>query len=93
MKDDEQRVMAGADLERAALEKSHSVAAGNCKLAKPLQRDQRQYDRCGSHAVCRRATQLAVKPGPSAVSSDRRGKSFASARSSTNSTVGADMLP
>ena len=93
MNRDNQRIMGGADLDRAARQQFLRVVLCEHELAKPLQRHQREDDRGKTHAACRSATQLAVKPGPSAVRSERGGRPCASARSSTNSTVGADMLP
>src|SRR6185437_15160566 len=93
MNRDDQGIVRGADLDRAARHELPRIASGENELAKPLQRHQREDDGGKTHAACRRATQLAVKPGPSAVRSDRGGRPCASARSSTNSTVGADMLP
>ena len=62
-------------------------------FAAALGRDQPkdEFGRC--HAACRSETQLAVKPGPSAVNSERAGSPLARARSRMNKTVGADMLP
>src|SRR5215813_2297354 len=93
MNGDDQRIMRGTDLDRAARFEVFGVGMGKHQLAEPLQRHQQQDDCREAHAAFRKATQLAVKPGPSAVSSERLGSPLASARSSTNSTVGADMLP
>ena len=65
--------MCGADLKRAAREQRPGVLARKHQLAQTLQRDQCQDDGGKCHAACRNATQLAVKPGPSAVSSERGG--------------------
>ena len=89
----DQRIVTGADLDRAARQQPARVVAGQNELTQSLQRDQQENGRREAHAACRNATQLAVKPGPSAVSSDRAGRPRAMARSSTNRTVGADMLP
>ena len=43
--------------------------------------------------AARKVTVLAVKPGPSAVITDKGGRPCLRTRSSTNSAVGADMLP
>ena len=89
----DQRIVTGADLDCTACQQLTCVVAGQNEFTQPLQRDQQQNGRCEAHAACRNATQLAVKPGPSAVSSERAGSPRAMARSSTNRTVGADMLP
>ncbi len=69
------------------------VAAGEPQFAQPLHRNQRKERDGEGHAVLRRETQLAVKPGPIAVSSVRAGMPSRMTRSNTNSAVGADMLP
>src|SRR5437660_12854152 len=89
----DKRIMLSANFDRAACHQPLGVATGKNEFAQPLQRRQRKDDGGEAHAACRSATQLAVKPGPSAVSSDRGGRPAARARSSTNSTVGADILP
>ena len=89
----DQRIMTGIDLDRTARQQRPGIVAGKDQFAQPLQRDQSKDNGSEAHAACRSATQLAVKPGPSAVSSERGGKPFAATRSSTKSTVGADMLP
>ncbi len=93
MHGDDQEVMPGRDLDRPAGQQSVSVVTREDELSRALQRDQpeNEFSRC--HVACRSVTQLAVKPGPSAVNSDLAGSPFARARSSTNNTVGADMLP
>ena len=89
----DERIVAGADLDRAAGQQPARVVAGQNELSQALQRDQQENGGGEAHAACRNATQLAVKPGPRAVSSDRAGRPCAMARSSTNKTVGADILP
>ena len=56
-------------------------------------RDERQQEAGWRHAALFRDTQLAVKPGPIAVSSVRDGSPASISRPSTKSAVGADMLP
>ena len=89
----DQRIVLRVEFDCATRPQSFGVAAGENEFAEPLQRNQRQDDRGESHAACRSATQLAVKPGPSAVNSERGGRPCARARSSTKRTVGPDMLP
>ena len=89
----DQRIMPRADFDSATRKQGPCIAAGKNELAQPLQRHQNENDSREAHAACRSTTQLAVKPGPSAVRSARVGKPCARARSRTNSTVGADILP
>ena len=93
MHGDDKRIVRRPDLDRAARAQPLGVAAGQHKFTQPLQRHDHKDERGEAHVACRSATQLAVKPGPSEVKSDRFGRPFARSRSSTNSTVGADMLP
>src|SRR5579875_429890 len=105
MKQDEEGIVIGAVLDRAHGEEAPRVAAGVGELGQPLQCDQRDDHlgkahaalRAGSAAAARAAStrrKPAVKPGPSEVSSERRGSpARVMARSNTNSTVAADMLP
>src|SRR5882757_533383 len=85
--------MPRADFDGAACQQLCGVATRKREFAEALQRDHRENDGSEAHDACRSATQLAVKPGPSAVSNDRDGKPCARARSSTNRTVGDDILP
>src|SRR6185437_13070007 len=89
----DQRIMLRRQLDRALCQQALRIIAGEHEFAGTLQRDQRQDELGQAHAACRSATQLAVKPGPSAVSKERDGRPCCRARSSTNKTVGADMLP
>ena len=66
---------------------------GENEFSGALQRDKAEDEFRRTHAACRSETQLAVKPGPSAVISERAGSPLARARSRTNNTVGDDMLP
>ena len=93
MHEHDQRIVLRVEFDCTACAQSFGVATSDNEFAEPLQRNQRQDDRREAHAACRSATQLAVKPGPSAASSDRGGSPWARARSSTKRTVGADMLP
>ena len=93
MQRDYQGIVAGADLDRAFCQQTFGVVAGQHQFTQPLRRDEEEDEGRDAHAACRSETQLAVKPGPSAVTSERGGRPCASARSSTNRTVGADMLP
>ena len=76
----------------AGLEPSRIVMREN-EFSGALQRDEAEDEFRRTHAACRSETQLAVKPGPSAVNSERAGNPLARARSRMNSTVGDDMLP
>ena len=89
---DDQRIMAGACFARALREQPPRVAVRQPQLAEPLQRDQREDDDAEDHAASS-SSPAQVKPGPKAVISTRSGRPRASSRSSTNSTVGALMLP
>ncbi len=90
---DDQRVMAGRQLHRATRHQLARILAGDHEFAEPLERDQREDEFGETQAACRSVAQLAVKPGPSAVNNERAGNPALRARSRTNSTVGADMLP
>jgi hypothetical protein len=78
---------------RATRKQSRCIVARQQKLGEALQSNGTEDDLGRRHAACLMETQLAVKPGPSAVSSERDGSPLLSTRSSTNSAVGADMLP
>src|ERR1700755_848202 len=90
---DNERIMSRGDLDRAARDQAVRIAPGDHQVAAPLQRDQSENDFGCGQAACRKVTQLAVKPGPSAVNRERGGRPASRACSSTNNTVGADMLP
>src|ERR1700737_3533786 len=89
----DQRIMPAGDLDGTTGHELAGGVAGNQKLRGTLQRDDAENEFSRSHAACRSATQLAVKPGPSAVNSDRAGSPLARIFSNTKSTVGEDMLP
>ncbi len=89
----QKRIVAAADLDRAFGQQTPGIVTGENEFAQTLGRDEEKNDGRRAHAARRSETQLAVKPGPSAVTSERDGRPCASARSSTKSTVGADMLP
>ena len=93
MKRHDQRVVPGARLHRASRKKTPGVARGKCELAEALQRHEGENRGRKGHAALFRDTQLAVKPGPMAVMSARFGVPVRRKRSSTKSTVGADMFP
>src|SRR5260221_4429676 len=71
VKRDEQRIVASAMLEGAALFQVSGIARRVDQLAETLQRDQRDDDEDGIHRSSR-TRKPAVKPGPSALSSIRR---------------------
>ena len=90
----DQRIVAGRGLARALGKQALGVAPGQDKLAETLQGHQAEDGpRQDHHAAWASDRQLQVKPGPSAVSTVRPGRPCFASRSSTNSTVGADMLP
>src|SRR5579872_5476769 len=93
MDSDHQRIMLASDLDRAARQQPCGVAVGEQEFGSALDRHERKDDLPCRHAARRSETQLAVKPGPSAVRSARGGNRFARVRSRIKSTVGADMLP
>ena len=68
-------------------------ALGNYQFAKALQRDERENEKRQRHAVRASDSTPHEKPGPIAVITVRLGRPAAMTRSSTNMTVGADMLP
>ncbi len=74
MNRDNKRIMSRRQFDGAARQQIARVAAGDHEFAGPLQRDQCEDDFGRGQAACRSVTQLAVKPGPSAVSSERGGK-------------------
>ena len=90
---DDKRIMTRRHLDGAARQQPFGVASGDDEFRGALQRDQGENEFGRGHAACRSATQLAVKPGPSAVNSERAGSPFAMTCSSTNRMVGDDMLP
>ena len=90
---DHQRIMPRGHLDGAAGQKPSRMGVRKNELSGALQRDQAEDEFRRAHAACRSETQLAVKPGPSAVNSERAGSPLERARSRMNSTVGDDMLP
>src|SRR5258708_1045502 len=68
---DEERIVASAMFDGAALFQVSGIARRVDQLAKALQRDQRDDDEDGIHRSSR-TRKPAVKPGPSALSSMRR---------------------
>ena len=66
--------MPGRGFESTLCQKGRGVAAGEPEFGQPLCRDEGQQNSRGRHAALFRETQLAVKPGPNAVSSVRDGK-------------------
>src|SRR3984957_7745281 len=90
---DHQRVMPWRHFDRAASHEAACGEVGKNQLGNTLERGQAEdeFGRC--HAACRSETQLAVKPGPSAVNSERAGNPLARARSRTTNTVGDAKLP
>ena len=90
---DDQRIMSRRDLDRAARQQPAGIALAMTSSPARCSVTRARMSSAEGHAACRNVTQLAVKPGPSAVSSERDGRPACAARSSTNSTVGADMLP
>ena len=89
----DRRIVSGSDLDGALRQERRRVAAGEIKFRDPLRGDQSEKEGRGRHAALFRETQLEVKPGPIAVSNVREGRPARRTRSSTNSTVGDDMLP
>ena len=85
--------MRRSKLEGAFRKKRRRVAARQTKFGDPFRGDSSEKQTGGRHAALFRETQLAVKPGPIAVSNVREGKPACMIRSSTKSAVGADMLP
>ena len=90
---DQQRVVARRHFDRAPAEKPGRIASGDDQFAEALQRDECQNGKRQRHAARARDSTPQVKPGPSAVMTVRLGRPSAISRSSTNRTVGADMLP
>src|ERR1700733_1663372 len=90
---DHQRVMSRGDLDGAAGLQATGVIMRKNQFSGGLRRDEAEDEFRRAHAACRSETQLAVKPGPSAVNSERAGSPLARARSRMNNTVGDDMLP
>jgi hypothetical protein len=71
---DDQRIMPGRDFESTLSEQRCGVAACEPEFSQPLCRDETQQNNRRRHAALFSETQLAVKPGPIAVSSVRGGK-------------------
>ena len=90
---DDERIMRGRRLDRALRQEPSRVSPGEDELRASLQRDEAENDQRRRHAALFSETRLAVKPGPSALSTARGGKPCFKTRSSTKNTVGADMLP
>ena len=94
MQGHDQRIVAGRGLARTLGKQALGVAPGQDKLAETLQGHQAEDGpRQDHHAAWASDRQVQVKPGPSAVSTVRLGRPCFASRSSTNRTVGADMLP
>jgi len=89
---DQQGIVAGADLLSAPFEQAACVARGVGQLGKPQERHGEDQPLRRAHYASR-SRNPAVKPGPRADASRRPDTPRASIRSSTNSTVTADMLP
>ena len=68
---DDQRIMPRRHFDGAARHQLAGVVACNDEFADALQRDDDENEFGRGQAACRSVTQLAVKPGPSAVSSER----------------------
>ena len=93
MQQDKQRIMPAPDLDGAAAQECPRVSRGKDNFGEALRGDQTDDKGDGAHDALSTRRKAAVKPGPSAVSSSRPSAPARSARSSTNSTVAADMLP
>src|SRR5260370_40864256 len=93
MQSDQQRVVARRHLDRAPPEQPGRIASGDDQFAEALQRNECQNGKRQRHAARARDNTPHEKPGPSAVMTVRLGRPPAISRSSTNMTVGADMLP
>ncbi len=94
MHQDDQGIVPRRDFNRALGQQPPGVAPGDEQFRAALEGDQRQHGQGQDHAAAfTRESPLAVNPGPRELRNSRSGGSAASTRSSTNSTVGADMLP
>src|SRR3954467_12071844 len=89
---DDERIVRRADLMGAARQQGLLIAVRQPQFAETLERNQRKDDDRKSHAASSIRPEQ-VKPGPKAVIITRSGRPRSSSRSSTNSTVGALMLP
>ena len=93
MEQHDQRIMPRCDLHRAARHQAAGVAPGDQEFAAALQGDEEKDREAERHAAFSKTTQLVEKPGPMALTTQSSGRPSAITRSSTNRTVGADMLP
>jgi hypothetical protein len=66
--------MTGREFASAFCKKVRGVAAGQPKFSQPFRRNSAQQQKCWYHDALFNATQLAVNPGPIAVSSVRDGR-------------------
>ena len=93
MQHDNQRIMGGRVFDAATGQQPRGIVPGQNKLRQPLDGDKTKQDDRANQAAVFSETQLALNPGPIAVMTERDGSPARSIRSSTNSTVGADILP
>ena len=93
VKQDNSGIVSGRKLYGAPGKEIRRIATRDYKLGDPFRCNGPKQQNGGRHAALFRETQLAVKPGPIAVSKVRDGKPASMRRSSTKSAVGADMLP
>src|ERR1700722_6857941 len=93
MQQDDRRIMGRCKFAGPLRKQGRGVAVRPIKLGQTFRRDGAQQNYGRNHAALFSETQLAVKPGPIAVSKVREGRPASISRSSTKSAVGADMLP
>ena len=74
MQQDDRGIMIGREFASAFCKKVRGVAPGKPKFSQPFCRDSAQQNSCGDHEALFKATQLAVNPGPIAVSRVRDGR-------------------
>ena len=93
MKRDNDGIMPRRDFHGAATEEARRVAFGEKQFRHPFDGDEGKDGNRADQAALFSETQLALNPGPMAISTERGGRPARSVWSSTNSTVGADILP
>ena len=85
--------MRGTEFDTAICAQTPGIELRETKLGQPLREEKCDQPRPFTHASASRARKFAVNPGPSAESNAGPRIPRRSARSRTNNTVGADMLP
>ena len=93
MKYHNERIMRRRNFLGAATEQARRIAFGQKQLRHPFGGDESKNGYGVIQAALFSETQLALKPGPMAVITERDGNPARSVRSRTNSAVGADILP